>query len=167
MKLESPRLIIRSFTEADIPDYAAIVADPRVTKYLGPDGSPHSFEEAEVYVRDVMRREAETGLARYAVVRKSAGDLIGFCGFKDIGAYIDFGWRYKYKVWGRGYGTEAAKAVLNYGSEVLDLTDIIAGAAVENAASVKIIQKLGFNTPEYSLKNGVWSVKFRWQKPSP
>ena len=147
MRIEMPRLIIRSFSAPDIPDYARIVADPQVTKYLA-DGSPHSYEEAETYILDVIRRDRESGISRYAVVRKAERDLIGFCGFKELDDHIDFGWRYAPHAWGKGYGTEAALAVLGYGLNTLKLHAIAAQSFVANIASLRIIEKLGFQRVE-------------------
>lgn len=145
MHLETERLLIRSFEEADIPAYAEIVADPRVTRYLG-DGRAHSHEEAAAYVRDCIALETEIGMSRYAVVLE--GELIGFCGFKPEGEHIDFGWRYAHRHWGKGYATEAARAVLRYGLEELDLRGIVAVAYEANVASVRVIEKLGFRFTE-------------------
>ena len=93
MLIQTNRLIIRSFQESDVPEYAAIVADPEVTRFLG-DGSPHSYEQAAAYVHNCIRSEAKEGVARYAVILKETEELIGFCGFKKMCDYIDFGWRY-------------------------------------------------------------------------
>jgi ribosomal-protein-alanine N-acetyltransferase len=83
MLLHTDRLIIRSFTEQDIPEYAAIVKDPDVTKFLG-DGSPHTYEQAEKYVHECMESEIKNNFSRYAVIHKQTNKLIGFCGFKEI-----------------------------------------------------------------------------------
>ena len=99
MKIETERLTIRSFKKSDIPEYAAIVSDSEVTKFLG-GGSPHSYEQATAYILDCIRSEAEDGLARYAVILKETRELIGFCGFKKASDYIDLGWRYARRVWG-------------------------------------------------------------------
>ena len=147
MRIETPRLIIRSFAAPDIPDYARIVADPQVTKYLA-DGSPHAHEEAESYIHDVIRRDRESGISRYAVERKADRDLIGFCGFKELEDYVDFGWRYAQHAWGQGYGTEAALAVLDYGLNALKLQSIAVQSFVDNIASLRIIEKLGFQIVE-------------------
>ncbi|HTO56998.1 MAG TPA: GNAT family N-acetyltransferase [Pseudomonadales bacterium] len=147
MRSETERLLIRSFSIADLPAYAEIVADPRVTKFLA-DGSPHTYEEAEAYIRDCIDRDRATGISRYAVLRKRQLDLIGFCGFKEQTEYVDFGWRYAHHAWGQGYATEAALRMLEYGTRELGLTNIAAGAFIENIASVKIIQKLGFKRIE-------------------
>lgn len=145
MNIQTERLLIRSFQEPDIPAYAEIVADPRVTRYLG-DGRPQSYHEAARYVRDCIALEAETGMGRYAVVLD--GELIGFCGFKPDGEHIDFGWRYAQRHWGKGFATEAARAVLRYGVEELDLWGIVAVAYEANVASVRVIEKLGFRFRE-------------------
>jgi RimJ/RimL family protein N-acetyltransferase len=159
VRIETPRLIVRSFAASDIAAYAAIVADARVTKYLA-DGTPHSFEEAKAYVEDSIRRDSQTGIARYAVVRKDAGDLIGFCGFKELDDHIDFGWRYSQHVWGQGYATEAAFAVLDYGLTTLKLRRVSARSFVENAGSVRIIEKLGFPVIKHEEFYGKPTVRY-------
>jgi len=141
MHLETHRLLIRSFEREDIPAYAEIVADPRVTRYLG-DGKPYSYEQAAAYVEDLIARDSTTGISRYAVLL--GDELIGFCGFKDLGDHIDFGWRYAHRYWGKGYATEAARAVLEYGVEILGLSGIVAVAYEANVGSVRVIEKLGF-----------------------
>ena len=163
MRLETPRLVIRSFAISDIPQYAKIVSDPRVTRYLA-DGLPHSYMEAENYIRDCMRRDKATGVARYAVVRKSEGDLIGFCGFKELDDCIDFGWRYAQHVWNQGYGTEVALAVLDYGVRALRLRNIAATTFTANVASLKIIRKLGFIRALEGEHHGRRTVRYDQQR---
>ena len=63
MIIQTKRLTIRSFLESDIPEYAAIVADPKVTRFLG-DGSPHSFEQAAAYIHDCIRLGIEQGVCQ-------------------------------------------------------------------------------------------------------
>lgn len=145
MRIDTDRLLIRSFERTDIPAYAEIVADPHVVRYIG-DGEPYTLEQAEAYVEDVIERDRITGISRYAVVLD--GELIGFCGFKDMGDHIDFGWRYAHRHWGRGYATEAARAVLAYGIDELKLTGIVAVAYEANVGSVRVIEKLGFEHVE-------------------
>lgn len=159
MRTETKRLLIRSFSLADIPAYAAIVADPRVTIYLG-DGSPHNYAEAQAYILDCIARDQRTGISRYAVIRKSEKDLIGFCGFKELADYVDFGWRYAYGARGQGYATEAAFKVLDYGHSELRLTNMAAGSYIENVASVRIIQQLGFKYVAHDEFYGQATVRY-------
>ena len=62
-------------------------------RFIG-DGQPKSAEVAAEYILDCIRREAATGISRYGVHLKHSDELIGFCGFKEVSGYIDFGWRY-------------------------------------------------------------------------
>lgn len=159
MRIETDRLIIRSFELSDIDAYASIVGDPRVTRFLK-SSEPHSYEEAADYVWTVVDEESRNGAVRYAVTLKESGELIGFCGFKQIGDTVDFGWRYGHEYWGKGYGSEAAVAVLKYGREVLQLPNIFSVAMVENVASVKIIRKLGYRDHEFSEVDGNPVVRY-------
>jgi RimJ/RimL family protein N-acetyltransferase len=160
MIIETERLTIRSFRKSDIPEYAAIVADPEVTKFLG-DGSPHSYEQATAYILECLRSEAEEGFARYAVILKETRELIGFCGFKKASDHIDLGWRYARRVWGNGYATEAAVAVLDYGMNSLKLSGIVAESAVENIRSVRVIERIGMQFEVFDEVRGRKTVHYR------
>ncbi len=165
MELTTDRLVIRSFSPADVDAYAALVADPEVMRFLG---EPLDRQAARAYVLDCMRREQAGGISRYAVHGKADGSFYGFCGFKalteDYGGqvlkgspWIDFGWRYRREVWRRGYGFEAAAAVYAYGKEALGLDEIEARAHRDNLGSLRIIEKLGFNwLNDYQTSLGVF-----------
>ncbi|MEZ5553405.1 MAG: GNAT family N-acetyltransferase [Pseudomonadales bacterium] len=162
MRAETEGLIIRSFSETAIPAYAAIVADPRVTKYLA-DGSPNSPTEAEAYVLDCIDGDHATGISRYAVLLQCDESLTGFFGFKELPACIDFGWRFVQHVWDQGYATEAALRILAYGLEDLNLTNLAAGSFTENVASIKIIRKLGFRHVQGDQFHGKATVRYYQQ----
>ncbi len=153
MQLETDRLLIRSFSERDIPAYAALVADAEVMRYLGP---PLDGQAAQAYVLDCVTRDRDSGVSRYAVLGRADQDFYGFCGFKalteDYGgqvpegqAWLDFGWRYQRKVWRQGIGFEAAQAVYAFGKNTLGLGLIEARAHRDNLGSLRIIEKLGFS----------------------
>ena len=152
MEIETDNLVIRSFSSDDIDDYASIVADPEVMRYLGDTVDSDSAAE---YVADCIIRDQTSGISRYAVTERSDGKFIGFCGFKSLtGDYgnqvpegtpwIDFGWRYRRSAWRKGFGFEAASAVYEYGKRQLDLSNIEARAHRDNIGSLRIIEKLGF-----------------------
>ena len=137
------RLVIRSFRAGDIGRYWAIVRDPRVVRFfLG--GRPHEFGAAAAYVRDCIARERASGITRFAVVLRESRALIGFCGFKQIGGEIDFGYRYAAEYWGRGIATEAGRSVLHHGQARLGLGQVNARVALDNVASAAVLGKLGF-----------------------
>jgi len=158
MVLETEQLLIRPFRREDLKAYATIVADPDVMKFLG---GPQTVAEAEVYLDEMMNLNAASGLGRYAVELKSSAALIGFCGFRPVGDYIDFGYRYAKSVWGQGIGLEAARAVRTYGLDTLNMKNMEAGAAVENQASIRILEKMGFRYREELTFDGSRSIRFR------
>ena len=158
MELNTQRLRVRHFRAEDLVQYAPIVADPDVMKFVG---GPQTREEAEGYLTEMIDLSAGNGLGRYAVELLSDGSLIGFCGFRPAGKYIDFGYRYAQHTWGYGYGLEAALAVRKYGLEELEMNNMEAGAAVENRASIKILEKMGFRHREELMFEGQPAVRFR------
>ncbi len=112
MRLETRRLVIRSFATSDVTDYAALVADPEVMKYIG-DGLAVDEAQARAYVENCIENEQTLGFARYALELGSTNEFIGICGYALIDDYVDFGYRIARKHWGNGYVGEAAQAVIN------------------------------------------------------
>lgn len=145
---ETERLIIRHWTLDDIPDYHQVVADPEVTKYLY-DGQPHDYELAKTYVEKHMALAKEYGWSRFVVVNKTTNEFMGFCGYFPFQGTsldeVDFGWRYAKKFWNQGYGTEAAKAVLQLGVEQFKFPRIVSTSFPENRGSIRIMQKIGMH----------------------
>ena len=159
MFLETDRLYIRPFAAPDIRAYARIVADPEVMRYIG-DGRTHSCREARAYVEGCMAKQAELGFSRYAVALKDSGRLIGFCGYAHFNGDLDFGWRLERRSWRKGYGTEAASAVLRYGLEVLQFPLIVAICFPANFASVRVMQKIGMDFDGYRSLNGKSIIRY-------
>ena len=104
---------------ADIHMEASIEDDPLVGKFV--DRGCLSTEEAGHYIKMNMDSYAENGFVRFAVRSETSKGLIGICGFLQQDAEIDFGYWYSTETWGKGIGHEAAKKVLEYGLEHLNL----------------------------------------------
>ena len=143
MRLETERLILRSFVASDAAELAPIVADLEVMRHIG-TGAPMTGAEARAYVERCIHNERTVGYARYALQLKDGGALIGFCGYAPAPDYIDFGYRLASRYWGRGLAMEAATAAVDYGFRDLKLTEIVATAFPENTRSLRVIEKLGF-----------------------
>ena len=90
MLLETDRLHIRPFIESDVGEFALIVADPEVMRYIG-DGRTYSYEEAKDFVSGDIAKQADLGYSRYAVVLKESEELIGLCGYAHFRGDLDFG----------------------------------------------------------------------------
>jgi len=139
------RLIIRSWKEADIEPYAAMVADSEVMKHIG-DGRPRSRDYAVDFVNRMMVLYDERGWIRFAIEHAESGELMGFCGFDSIaesGGVQDFGWRFARKFWGAGFGSEAVLSVLELGRGRYGLKNIESMSYPENIGSIKLFEKMG------------------------
>ena len=77
------------------------------------------------------------------------GTLAGFVGLNEVTfkeaftPAVEIAWRLGAGFWGKGYATEAAKAVLEYGLKVLDLRSIVAFSVPENKRSLRVMEKIG------------------------
>lgn len=141
---ETPRLIIRTFTADDVKLIYDLCKDPEVVKYLGEEPLTSKEQAHEVLNRKIIENQYNKyGFGRWAVHLKKNGTFIGWCGLKNEDGEIDLGYRFKKKFWGKGYATEAAKAVLDYGFETLKLEKIHAKAMEENRASLAVMQNSG------------------------
>ncbi len=165
MRLETRRLVIRSFAAGDVTDYAALVADPEVMKYIG-DGFAVDELQARAYVEKCIENEQTLGFARYALELRSANEFIGICGYALIDEYVDFGYRIARKYWGNGYVSEAAQAIIKYGFERLGFESIVAIAYSENKGSIRVIKKLGFEFERPDTLNGHGAVRYCIRNPT-
>ena len=148
--LETERLYLRAFTIEDAPLLIDLNSDPEVTRYTG-DGPVPTIKEAERILTEIIFPQYPNKIGRWAVHLKANEEFIGWCGIKFIQEEneYDLGYRYYKKRWGKGYATEAANAVMDYGKNIIKLKEIIGRAAIDNKASIAVLKKMGM---EY-LKN--------------
>jgi RimJ/RimL family protein N-acetyltransferase len=118
-------------------------SDPEVIKYA--DTPVRDMEEVRERLEQGPLFDYEKyGYGRFAVELKETGKVIGFCGIKYL-PEIDLpevGYRYLKEYWGRGIGTEAAKACVEFAREDLKIKKLIALIIPENIASIKVAEKL-------------------------
>ena len=164
MLLYTNRLIIEHFKDSDVSDWAQIESDANVRRFI--DGQLLSFEEARKYVEMNIRLYEKIGYGRYAVRLRGKGSLIGMCGFLKENYGIDFGSRYSKIIWGKEFGFEAAKLVLNYGFSELGIKTVVGLSAEENFGSIRILEKLGFKLQEKLLFNNTKAFKYQYMKNS-
>lgn len=142
--LETPRLYLREFTIEDAQLLIDLNSNLNVTRYTG-DGPVKDLKEAKRIIEDIIFPQYKNKLGRWAVHLKSTNEFIGWCGLKFISEdnEIDLGYRFFETYWNKGYATESATAVLDYGTTTLKLKNIIARAAKANVGSINVIKKLG------------------------
>ena len=165
MHLETERLVINAFSPSDKEVWRTIEASAEVRKYI--DGQPLNPKDADAYIDEIIESYRTNGFGRYAVRHRESSLLMGMCGFRATSYGLDFGYRYAPEYWGQGYGFEAAKAVLDYGLNMLKLDCIVALAFKANSASIRIIENLNFEplgpvviegetVEKYEMTQSIW-----------
>ena len=155
--IETDRLIMRRFTLADINAVYTFSTNQAVTRYTGDAGCVQTLLGAEQIITDIWLKEYDKyGYARFALVEKETMKVIGICGLKfepELQA-PDIGYRMLPEYWGRGLGSEASKAVLEYAKNQLGVSYIIGEVDIDNSASYKIIRNLGLQEQKRYKKCG-------------
>jgi RimJ/RimL family protein N-acetyltransferase len=173
MRLETPRLVIRSFEPSDAEGMLAVFGDPAVRKYLPPFPDP-TLESMGKSVARRMAMERDHGHGLWAVLRKDTGELIGDCGLmlvEGTGPEVEIAYHYKQTAWNHGFGTEAAIACLTQGFGPVGLEHVIAICFPENVGSWRVMEKAGMRYEKmadyYGLKGLRKYVADRatWQAP--
>ena len=144
-RLETERLILRGWDDADLAPFADLNADPEVMRYFP---APLDRAESDRMVQIARQRWAERGMCWWAVQPKD-GDFIGFVGLNSPGMQTHFtpcvevGWRLARTAWGKGYATEAARASLDWGFQEEGLDQIVSFTATQNRPSRAVMERLG------------------------
>jgi RimJ/RimL family protein N-acetyltransferase len=144
--IETERLVLRQWREADRAPWRAMNADAQVMRFF-----PAVLADAEADRQmDWCRDRLEAGiLAFWAVERKADGAFLGFIGVSCIGHDIplkgqwETGWRLARRAWGQGYAQEGARASLAHGFAVLRVPRIVAYTASTNLPSMAVMQRIG------------------------
>lgn len=140
--LETRRLILRRWTEADRQPFFAICSDPQVMQFVG-SGEPWTWEQTLSFVQRAGESDRRHEYCQWPVVHKDDGVLIGYCGFVSQEDGAEIGWRLAQAYWGRGLATEIARAVLHFGWTSLSFQRVTATVQAENSGSRRVIEKLG------------------------
>lgn len=144
--IETERLILREWEDQDLETFSEINRDPKVMEFM-----PNllSVEETSNWVKRIKQDFIEYGYGYWAVTIKSTKEFIGYTGlnFLDYEAHftpvVEISWRIASKHWGKGYATEAAKAVLKIGFEKYGLKEIVSLTVPANKRSIRVMEKTG------------------------
>lgn len=168
--METPRLILRELELEDQELMFEMDRDPEVHRFLG-NNPITSIERIREIILFVKKQYADYGIGRWAVVEKESGNFIGWSGLKWIteetngrSHFYDLGYRFLRSAWGKGYATESARVVMQYGFDVLKVDALFATADPGNKASLNVLDKLGFIQEglfQYDGEEQVWLRKGR------
>ncbi len=159
--IETNRLYLREMNTRDAEFLFTLNADAEVMQYTG-NTAFNCIEEASAFLAS-YDHYTKYGFGRWAVILKSDGSFLGWCGIKydaELKEH-DLGYRFFKKYWNNGYATEAAGACLKHGFQKLGLTEITGRAMVKNAASVAVLKKLGFTFKNFFLFSGEQAADHR------
>ncbi|MFC1437053.1 GNAT family protein [Streptacidiphilus sp. N1-10] len=144
--LHTARLRLRPFTDTDADALYALHSNTAVMRYW--DSPPWSERSrADRFIATCGKMADEGTGARLAIDRASDGAFIGWCcltGWNPDYRSASLGYVLDDAVWGHGYATESARALLQWAFGTLDLNRVQAEADTRNAASGRVLEKLGF-----------------------
>ena len=164
LRLESPRLILRSFQDSDLESFLAYRNDPEVAKYQSWN-VPYPRENGIQFV-DIMKMISPTSQGEWyqvAVELKSTGEMIGdvaFCTMLYDQQQALVGYSLARPFWHQGFAFEAVGCLLKYLFEERGLHRVIAECDVENVASWKLLEKLGFRREAHLVENVYFKGKY-------
>jgi len=144
--IETERLLIRAWRDADIEPFHAMGQDAEVMRFIGDTPTPH---ETRAQVERQRRLERERGYCFWAVEQWADGAFIGFCGLKPgpagtpIEDALEIGWRIARPHWRRGFAFEAARACLDRAWANPSVDAVAAITVPANEPSRGLMEKLG------------------------
>ncbi len=141
-RLETARLVLRAPAEDDAGAIVAGIGDFAVSRMLSRVPHPYAAEDARRWLALVAEDHA-TGRSIHLAITEG-GKLIGVISLEDYRGNSHFGYWLARPYWGRGFATEAATALLRHVFEALPVERIGSCVFAENAASLRVQEKLGF-----------------------
>ncbi|MCM1537523.1 MAG: GNAT family N-acetyltransferase [bacterium] len=141
--LETERCLVREITPADVDRLYEIYADPGVTRYIETLYADETAERS--YIRDYI--DNIYGFFDYGmwiVVNKGDGQIIGRAGIEPKEDFAELGYVIALEYQNQGYATEVCRAIVTYAADRLGLPEVYVRVQKENAASLRICEKLHF-----------------------
>lgn len=147
--LETERLILRGYQLADFPQCAAMWADPEVVRYIG--GKPSTEEQSWARMLRYAGHWELLGFGFWAIVERATGSLVGEIGAADFHrdvtppiGNLETGWVLARRAHGKGYATEALRAVLAWVDAKFPDKPTVCVIEPANAASFNVAKKCGY-----------------------
>jgi RimJ/RimL family protein N-acetyltransferase len=176
--LATARLVLRAPRRGDVKAIATLVNDRRVAANTARIPYPYAIEDAEQFIAAVNKREGEA-----CFVITLDGAPIGICSvdLREDGPEIGYWLGVSY--WGRGFATEAVRALIDHAFGDLEHDTLISGARVNNPASRRVLEKCGFQwtgvrlsrirainsaapIDRFRLDRGLWASLKSWGRAS-
>lgn len=156
MRLETPRLLLHPYTQADIVPLHQLWTNPEVRRYLWDDITIPLERAAEV-VGDSMEEWEIYGFGQWCIYDKTSQELIGFCGFRhdEPGMPPELLYGLHPDWWGEGLATEATTIALTFGFCKKKFSTVCAMTHPDNQQSVALLERLGMKFQRRDLLHGL------------
>jgi RimJ/RimL family protein N-acetyltransferase len=159
--LLTERLVLAVHAIEDFPESAAMWRDPEVTRFIG--GRPFSEEESWARLLRYIGHWAALGFGYWTIRERDSGRFVGEAGFADFRREIEpgfdgapeIGWALVPSAWGKGYATEAVRAVVGWGDQRFGKARTVCIIAPENEASAAVAARCGYVPVGPALYRGV------------
>ena len=163
MRLLTERLVLREFVESDWVATLAYQRDPRYLRYY--PWHDRTEADARAFVNRFLQWQEEEPrrLVQLTIALQGDNTLIGNCGIRrkpDNDWEADIGYELDPRHWGKGYATESAKALVDYGFKELGLSRLSSWCIADNTPSVRVLERLGFRQEGRLRRNEFF--KGRW-----
>jgi RimJ/RimL family protein N-acetyltransferase len=151
IEIETPRLFLRRWTDADRDPFARMNADPAVMRFFP---SVLTRAESDAGVDWINAHFAQHGFGLWAVEVRCDSGFAGFIGLArprfeaHFTPCIEIGWRLARKYQGHGHATEGARAVVEYAFGTLGLEELVSFTTVANFPSRRVMEKIGMTHSE-------------------
>ena len=171
--LETARLTLRGHRLDDFEDSFAMWSDPVVTRFIG--GKPSTEQQTWSRLLGYAGHWSLLGFGYWALEETSTGMFVGELGFanfrRDIAASMrdvpELGWALASRFHGKGYATEAVRAVVAWGDARFGPTRTVCLISPDNLASIAVARKCGYDVFEHTLFNGQPTLFFERSGAAP
>ena len=162
--LTTARLRLEPINESHYERMRTLNTDPEVMTYLNA-GQPETEEDTRAAVTRLVGRWAEWGYSWWALIRLDDGEMVGMACLQHLGGDKtkphEIGWRLARTGWGQGYASEAAAAIVAHAFDVVGAPEVVAVAHPDNAASIKVMTRLGMQYVGMERHYDFFSVRRR------
>jgi [ribosomal protein S5]-alanine N-acetyltransferase len=144
--LKTTRLLLRPFADSDAEAIYSLQSNARVLRYW--DSPPWTERSrADAFIAACRKMEEEGSGTRFAIETQYEHSFVGWCSmfrWNPVYRSLGIGYCLDEPAWGKGYATEAVRAMLQWAYVTLDLNRVEAELDTRNAASARVLEKLGF-----------------------
>lgn len=150
------RLVGRHLLASDVPALLEVYGDADAMRWVG-DGQPLTREDCKRWIEVSAGNYRSRGYGMSAIIEHGSNRVVGFCGLvhPDNQPEAELKYAFGRSSWGRGYATEAARAMLAYAHGPVGLSRVVATVYAENLPSRRVLLKAGLkHTSSLSTEDG-------------